>query len=38
VNAFIGERDPEVQDEFAYYSDVSPSREEESETREEERW
>ncbi len=38
VNTFMGERDPEMQDEFAYYSDVSPSREEESETREEERW
>jgi hypothetical protein len=38
VKAFMGEKSPEPQDEFTYYSDISPSREEESETREEERW
>ncbi len=39
VNAFMGERDLEVEDEFTYYSDVNPSREERSEAKsKEERW
>jgi hypothetical protein len=39
VNAFMGETDSEVDDEFVYYSDVSTSREEGSETKgEEKRW
>jgi hypothetical protein len=39
MNAFMGERDSEVEDEFTYYSDVSPSRKGELETKGEEyRW
>jgi hypothetical protein len=39
VNAFMGESDSRVEDEFEYYSDVSHSREEGAEVRsKEERW
>lgn len=38
VRAFTGGEDPEVEGKFVYYSDVSPRREEEPESREEGGW